>query len=94
MEEDIAKFPLDSFSTAIALIPPEHIQARINGLRNGNDKSYPRWTAHFTFLFPFVAPNLLANAVEHLQKAIKAGQRTPFQIKLVHVRFNFCNGVL
>lgn len=84
-EDTTTSFPLDSYSTAVVLIPPKHIQARIDSLRNGNDKSYPRWTAHFTLLFPFVAPNLLTEASEHLRKAVLAAKLRAFQVHLDHV---------
>lgn len=78
-------FLLDSYSTAVVLLPPADIQARINSLRNGNDKSFPRWTAHFTLLFPFVPPKQLLRAVDHLREVIQAARPAPFDIDLDHV---------
>lgn len=82
-----ANFTLDSYSTAVVVIPPEPIQAKLNILRGAHDKSCPRWTAHFTLLFPFVAEASLADATSIIRDVMRASRLQPFQVTLDHVRF-------
>ncbi|KZT35560.1 hypothetical protein SISSUDRAFT_1064361 [Sistotremastrum suecicum HHB10207 ss-3] len=80
-----SKFALDSYSTAVVVIPPEPLQARINILRGAHDKSCPRWTAHFTLLFPFVSESNLSDATVALRNALEKAEIQPFDVTLDHV---------
>lgn len=73
---------LDSLSTALVLLPPPAIQVRVNGLRVANDKSYPRWTAHVTLIFPFISRERLPLQLDSLRKAVRVAGLKPFQICL------------
>ncbi|KAF8529071.1 hypothetical protein BU17DRAFT_36825 [Hysterangium stoloniferum] len=73
---------LSSYATALVILPPPHIQQRINAFRTGNDKSFPRWTAHLTLLFPFVQPELLPRASSLIREDLSKENIPPFSIKL------------
>ena len=77
-----ARATLDSFSTALVLLPPPSIQTRINALRVANDKSYPRWTAHVTLIFPFVSGERLPGHLHSLRSAIRSAEIKPFDLCL------------
>jgi 2'-5' RNA ligase len=78
-------FTLDSYTTAVVLIPSQDIQDKVNALRKGNDKAYSRWMPHITFLFPFVAPEQLQHAVLHLTERIRESSLSPINVTLDHV---------
>ena len=73
---------LNSFSTALVLLPPPMIQSRVNAVRTANDKSYPRWTSHITLTFPFVQPDYLDTAITSIQQAVSKAQLNPFSLQL------------
>jgi 2'-5' RNA ligase len=51
-----------SFSTAIVVVPPQHLHNEINFLRSVYDKSHPRWSPHITLSIPFVSASDLPRA--------------------------------
>ncbi|KAF8517850.1 hypothetical protein JB92DRAFT_3095335 [Gautieria morchelliformis] len=73
---------LSSWSTALVILPPAHIQALINPLRSANDKSFPRWTSHLTFVYPFVEPPALPTACSLIREALAKANIQPFSFKL------------
>jgi 2'-5' RNA ligase len=82
MAENLSTPSLSSYATALVILPPPHIQRRINAFRTGNDKSFPRWTAHLTLLFPFVQPELLPTASSLIREGLSKKAISPFSIKL------------
>ena len=73
---------LTSFATAVVILPPPEIQRRINAFRDGNDKSFPRWTSHLTMLFPFVEATDLPAACSLLRETFARTKLSPFRFTL------------
>ncbi|KIJ56739.1 hypothetical protein M422DRAFT_238346 [Sphaerobolus stellatus SS14] len=82
MAEDSHIPTLTSFSTAVVILPPPHLQERLNTFRNGNDKSFPRWTSHLTLVFPFVEPNELDTACSLIREKFSRANLSPFRFAL------------
>jgi 2'-5' RNA ligase/uncharacterized protein (UPF0248 family) len=64
----------NSFSTAIAVVPPQALHSPINILRSAYDNPYPRWGPHVTVAIPFVAPEDLYLATEKLQNLFNSSE--------------------
>ncbi|PGH28262.1 hypothetical protein AJ80_00153 [Polytolypa hystricis UAMH7299] len=55
---------LDSYQTALCIIPPQDLHSSINRLRELHDQAFEKWPAHVNLLYPFVAPEKVPRAVE------------------------------
>src|SRR5262245_13435400 len=74
-------FVCNSYSTAIAVFPPESLHNKLNLLRSVYDKSFPRWAPHITVMIPFVSPRELANVANHLHELFEGtGLLDPWEI--------------
>lgn len=60
-------FTIDSYETALCVIPPAHDCERIEQLRALYDKAYGRWPPHVNLIYPFVSPELLPQARDRIQ---------------------------
>ncbi|KAH7100669.1 hypothetical protein BKA62DRAFT_800131 [Auriculariales sp. MPI-PUGE-AT-0066] len=85
MAAPIPGLALTSFQTAIVFLPSPDVQRHLNLVRSGHDKSFPRWTAHLTAVFPFVEPENLAHAAAKLRAAIALNPIQPIDTELDHV---------
>ncbi|KAJ6788646.1 hypothetical protein PWT90_06954 [Aphanocladium album] len=57
-----------SHDTALCIIPPQRLWSAINRLRSLNDKAYAKWPPHINLVYPFVHPDLVADAADILQQ--------------------------
>jgi 2'-5' RNA ligase len=55
---------LNSYQTALCVVPPVHICRDIDRLRSSHDKAYGSWPAHVNLVYPFVALESLSQAIE------------------------------
>lgn len=60
------KFSAPSHDTALCIIPPQRLWPAINRLRSLNDKAYGKWPPHINLVYPFVHPEVVANAADIL----------------------------
>jgi len=63
-------FSLNSYQTALAVIPPRHLWNRIDRLRSVYDAAYLKWPPHINVIYPFVRPESLDEAVVQISKAL------------------------
>ncbi|KAJ4165387.1 hypothetical protein LMH87_007021 [Akanthomyces muscarius] len=61
-----SKFGAPSHDTALCIIPPQSLWPAINRLRSLNDKAYAKWPPHINLAYPFVHPDLVADAADIL----------------------------
>lgn len=73
---------LDSFDTALCIIPPTHLTQEINRLRALYDKAYEKWPPHVNIIYPFVNPETLPRAVELVRSTFVQNKIEPFQFNL------------
>lgn len=59
-------FTMNSYDTALCVIPPQHRCEEIDKLRSLYDKAYEKWPPHINLIYPFVAPELLPQAKEKI----------------------------
>ncbi|ATY60794.1 DUF455 domain [Cordyceps militaris] len=55
-----------SHDTALCIIPPQSLWPAINRLRSLNDKAYAKWPPHINLVYPFVHPDVVADAADIL----------------------------
>ena len=60
---------VDSYDTALCIIPPQHSWPSIDRIRALYDKSYEKWPPHINLIYPFVRPDCLPRAVELITNA-------------------------
>ncbi|KAI0600944.1 hypothetical protein F4775DRAFT_514409 [Biscogniauxia sp. FL1348] len=69
--EQPAEVSLESYDTALCIIPPSEFCASIDRLRSVYDKAYQKWPPHMNLVYPFVHPEILPRAAglitTHLQ---------------------------
>ncbi|KAL6709443.1 hypothetical protein ACN47E_001378 [Coniothyrium glycines] len=75
---------INSYETALCIIPPASECTHIDHLRELYDKAYGVWPPHVNMIYPFVAPEHLAHARDCIQKYFTEHLRPegPFKIKL------------
>jgi 2'-5' RNA ligase/endonuclease/exonuclease/phosphatase family metal-dependent hydrolase len=73
---------LNSFDTALCIIPPVHLTQDINRLRALYDKAYEKWPPHVNILYPFVSPEALPHAVELARSTLVKNKIGSFQFDL------------
>lgn len=61
------KLTINSYDTALCVIPPAGDCERIEQLRTLYDKAYGRWPPHVNLIYPFVNPELLPQAKDRIQ---------------------------
>ncbi|TQV96620.1 hypothetical protein V2A60_002993 [Cordyceps javanica] len=61
-------FSAPSYDTALCIIPPQSLWPAINRLRSLNDKAYAKWPPHINLVYPFVHPDVVADAAEILRQ--------------------------
>ncbi|KAF7559466.1 hypothetical protein G7046_g4707 [Stylonectria norvegica] len=61
-----AKLALTSRDTALCLLPPRHLWPSFDRLRSFYDRAHGTWPPHINLLYPFVAPDVLADAAQVL----------------------------
>ncbi|EED15718.1 DUF455 domain protein [Talaromyces stipitatus ATCC 10500] len=73
---------LNSFDTALCIIPPTHLAQDINRLRELYDKAYEKWPPHVNLIYPFVDPESLPQAAEFIRSTLAQNCTEPFQFSL------------
>ena len=68
------------FSSALCVVLPSGLYARIDAIRRDNDKAYPRWMPHINLLFPFIHPSKFSQAIELIAPIVSRFR--PFSVKL------------
>ncbi|KAH0536557.1 hypothetical protein FGG08_006587 [Glutinoglossum americanum] len=63
---------LNSYQTALCVVPPAHICRDIDRLRASHDKAYGRWPAHVNLIYPFVALESLPRAIELIRSKLNS----------------------
>jgi endonuclease/exonuclease/phosphatase family metal-dependent hydrolase len=63
--------PVTSYDTALCVLPPVEQCEHVNSLRELYDKAYGRWPAHINLIYPFVAPERLPEAQQHIQAQVE-----------------------
>ncbi|KAF2177336.1 hypothetical protein K469DRAFT_644356 [Zopfia rhizophila CBS 207.26] len=63
-------FAINSYETAICVIPPAGECQNIDQLRSLYDKGYGKWPSHINLIYPFVAPESLPRARELIQSKL------------------------
>ncbi|KAL4895100.1 hypothetical protein BDV59DRAFT_200352 [Aspergillus ambiguus] len=58
---------LTSYETALCVLPPSHLVSDVERLRAMYDKGHGRWPPHVNLIYPFVAPEMLADASKIIQ---------------------------
>lgn len=61
---------INSYDTALCIVPPRRFWPSVDRLRALYDKAYEKWPPHVNLIYPFVRPDALPVAVEHIQSAL------------------------
>ncbi|KAK4193903.1 nuclear poly(A) polymerase 1 [Podospora australis] len=69
-----SEFTLSSHDTALSIIPPKHLWARLDHIRSLYDKAYGIWPPHINLLYPFVSPDSLEAACQSVDFALQQAQ--------------------
>ncbi|KAF3402650.1 Nuclear poly [Talaromyces pinophilus] len=77
--EESSDLSLNSFDTALCIIPPAHLTQDINRLRALYDKAYEKWPPHINLIYPFVDPEDLPHVVEIMRSTLAKNKTWPFQ---------------
>ncbi|KAL7629033.1 hypothetical protein AAE478_000551 [Parahypoxylon ruwenzoriense] len=65
-------FPIDSYDTALCIIPPRHLWTAVEALRSRYDKAYLKWPPHVNLVYPFVPVQGLSAAMESIISQFQA----------------------
>jgi endonuclease/exonuclease/phosphatase family metal-dependent hydrolase len=63
-----ARMSINSYDTALCIIPPISQCCYIDQLRELYDKAYGRWPPHINLIYPFVVPEHLPRAQQQIQQ--------------------------
>lgn len=77
--EESSDLSLNSFDTALCIIPPAHLTQDINRLRALYDNAYEKWPPHINLIYPFVNPEVLPHVVEIIRSTLVKNKTKPFQ---------------
>lgn len=77
--------PNTTNTTAVVIVPPEHVWPRIQEIRRLYDRKFNRWMPHITLLYPFRRESELGSATPILQRT--SATLSPFAITLAHFRW-------
>lgn len=77
--QESSNLSLNSFDTALCIIPPAHLTQDINRLRALYDKAYEKWPPHINLIYPFVNPEALPHVVEIMRSTLVKNKTEPFQ---------------
>lgn len=69
---------LNSFDSALCIIPPAHLAHDINRLRALYDKASEKWPPHINLIYPFVNPEALPRAMEIVRSTLAKNEIAPF----------------
>lgn len=73
---------LNSYDTALCIIPPTPLTHDVNRLRALYDKAYEKWPPHINLIYPFVAPERLSHAVDVVRTALAGNSTGEFSVRL------------
>ncbi|KAI1204918.1 uncharacterized protein F4807DRAFT_300446 [Annulohypoxylon truncatum] len=81
-DSDDSRVSLDSYDTALCIIPPKHLWAPVDHLRSVYDPAYKTWPPHINLVYPFVPVHSLQEVsdliVHRLQKARSCSPHVSF----------------
>ncbi|KAK5651549.1 hypothetical protein OQA88_11914 [Cercophora sp. LCS_1] len=63
---------INSYDTALCIVPPRRFWPSIDRLRVLYDKGYEKWPPHVNIIYPFVRPDSLPIAMERIQSMLSA----------------------
>ncbi|KAM0557916.1 hypothetical protein ACHAPJ_005080 [Fusarium lateritium] len=72
--EHTSPYTFESHETALCLVPPRGLWPSVDRLRSLYDKAYAAWPPHVNLIYPFVRPEVLADAARILQEVTIEGQ--------------------
>ncbi|OAA69074.1 DUF455 domain protein [Cordyceps fumosorosea ARSEF 2679] len=78
-----SRFRAPSHDTALCIIPPQSLWPAINRLRSLNDKAYAKWPPHINLVYPFVHPELVADAADTLLQ-LDLSSHLPSKVSITH----------
>ncbi|KAH8889755.1 hypothetical protein GQ53DRAFT_191197 [Thozetella sp. PMI_491] len=61
---------LDSYDTALCIIPPREAWPTVDRLRELYDKAYEKWPPHVNLVYPFIRPELLRQAAASIESVV------------------------
>ncbi|KAI1393974.1 uncharacterized protein F4822DRAFT_424432 [Hypoxylon trugodes] len=65
-------FPLDSYDTALCIVPPRHLWSPVDHLRSVYDPAYKKWPPHVNLVYPFVPVHNLQAASELIVSKLRS----------------------
>lgn len=68
--KDSVRFSVNSYDTALCIIPPRSCWPTYDRLRMRHDRAYGKWPPHINLLYPFVAPDALACAANCIAASV------------------------
>jgi 2'-5' RNA ligase/endonuclease/exonuclease/phosphatase family metal-dependent hydrolase len=80
--EDSRSPSLNSYETALCIIPPTPLTHDVNRLRALYDKAYEKWPPHINLIYPFVAPESLPHAVDVVRNTLVENSTEEFSVRL------------
>lgn len=79
----LSPIAVNSYETALCVVPPLGQCHEIERLRSLYDKAYRKWPPHINLVYPFVSPELLLQAKERIHARLtKASPNLPNQVCL------------
>ncbi|KAI1143143.1 hypothetical protein F5Y05DRAFT_143909 [Hypoxylon sp. FL0543] len=76
---------IDSYDTALCIIPPKHLWPPIDHLRSIYDPAYKKWPPHINLVYPFVSARDLPRASDLiLSRFQEAGKIDDLNVRLDH----------
>ncbi|QGA19806.1 hypothetical protein EYB26_007500 [Talaromyces marneffei] len=80
--EELQDLSLNSYDTALCIIPPAHFSQEINRLRALYDKAYEKWPPHINLIYPFVNPETWPHVAELVRSVLVKHKTGPFLFEL------------
>ncbi|KAI1367322.1 hypothetical protein F5Y08DRAFT_74838 [Xylaria arbuscula] len=74
--------PLNSYDTALCIIPPKRFWPLLNDLRSLYDKAYEKWPPHINLVYPYVQIENVPKACERIASAASKVNLHPVRIRL------------
>ncbi|KAF4971821.1 hypothetical protein FSARC_1424 [Fusarium sarcochroum] len=72
--EHSSPYIFESHETALCLVPPPGLWPSVDRLRSLYDKAYTAWPPHINLIYPFVRPEVLADAARILEELTNEGR--------------------
>ncbi|KAI2635986.1 2'-5' RNA ligase superfamily-domain-containing protein [Xylaria nigripes] len=79
---------LDSYDTALCMIPPKHLWPMFNGLRSLYDRAYEKWPPHVNLVYPYVRVALLSSASALIASRMSSVSKTSSLLDRINISLN------